>query len=66
MNQKRYFFCYSTNLYEFLKNSKGHKYIVTALNDKTMKRFWLFEKTEELNKSLVEYHNLGKELGIRK
>lgn len=65
MNQNgKYFFCYSTNLYEFLRHEKGFKYICTALHDKTMKRFWLFEKTPELIQALVEYKERGKELGI--
>lgn len=64
MNQENYFFCYSTNLCEFLRNKKGQKYIVTALHDKTMKRFWLFERTGALNKALVEYNETGKYLSI--
>ncbi|MEH7121554.1 hypothetical protein V7128_29815, partial [Neobacillus vireti] len=56
--------CYSTNLFEFLRFDKGQRYICTALNDKTMKRFWLFQRTEELEQYLVEYTERSKILGL--
>jgi len=65
MNMDKYFFCYSTNLHEFLRYEKGFKFILTALHDKTLKRFWLFEKTPELTKALIEYAERGKDLGLR-
>ncbi|PFJ17583.1 hypothetical protein COD67_01855 [Bacillus cereus] len=64
MNLEQYFFCYSTNLLEFLRFEKGQRFICTAFHDKTMKRFWLFERTEELNQFLVEYTERGKALGL--
>lgn len=64
MNREKYFFCYSTNSLEFLRYEKGKRYICTALHDKTMKRFWLFERTEELNQSLVEYTNRGRDVRL--
>ena len=64
MNEERFFFCYSTNLHEFLRYERDHKYICTAFHDKTMKRFWLFERTEKLNESLVEYTKRSKNLGL--
>ncbi|KAA0770787.1 hypothetical protein DN392_22750 [Bacillus sp. BB51/4] len=64
MNLEQYFFCYSTNLLEFLRFEKGQRFICTAFHDKTMKRFWLFERTEELNRLLVEYTERGKALGL--
>ncbi|MED5103139.1 hypothetical protein P9858_23770 [Niallia circulans] len=66
MNQEKYFFCYSTNLFEFIRYEKGIKFICTAFHDKTMSRFWLFERTEELNNALLEYTERGKELGLHK
>jgi hypothetical protein len=64
MNQEKYFFCYSTNLLEFLRYEKGQRFICTAFHDKTMKRFWLFERTEELKKLLIEYADYGRDLGL--
>ncbi|WP_265938418.1 hypothetical protein [Bacillus thuringiensis] len=64
MNLEQYFFCYSTNLLEFLRFEKGQRFICTAFHDKTMKRFWLFERTEELNQFLVEYTERSKDLGL--
>ncbi|MEB2492868.1 hypothetical protein SOP93_17020 [Peribacillus frigoritolerans] len=64
MNPDKYFFCYSTNLLEYLRFEKGQKFICTAFHDKTMKRFWLFERTEDLKQSLIEYKERGKELRL--
>ncbi|HDR7414089.1 hypothetical protein ACS2E9_03725 [Bacillus cereus group sp. BceL215] len=57
--EKEYFFCYSTNLHDFLRYEKGLRFICTAIHDKTYKRFWLFEKTEEFTKALIEYRING-------
>ncbi|WJE26684.1 hypothetical protein [Bacillus cereus] len=64
MNLQQYFCCYSTNLLEFLRFEKGQRFICTAFHAKTMKRFWLFERTEELNQFLVEYTERSKALGL--
>ncbi len=64
MDLEKYFFCYSTNLLEFLRFEKGQRFICTACHDKTMKRFWLFERTEKLSKYLVEYAQRGENLGL--
>lgn len=66
MDEKKYFFCYSTNLYEFLRYEKGFKYICTAYHHKTKCQFWLFERSDELNKALDEYAERGKKLGFVK
>lgn len=65
MNMDKYFFCYSTNLHEFLRYEKGVKFICTALHDKTGKRFWLFERNETLLRTLDEYNKHGKELKLQ-
>ncbi|MFU8688465.1 hypothetical protein ACNA6I_01405 [Rossellomorea sp. FS2] len=49
-----YFFCYSTTLYHFLKANQ-QRYIVAGLHERTHNKFWLFEKTPELNRLLDEY-----------
>ncbi|KAF2425587.1 hypothetical protein [Bacillus subtilis] len=63
-NMDKYFFCYSTNLHEFLRYEKGIKFICTAFHDKTGKRFWLFERDEQVVNALKEYNERGKELGL--
>jgi len=64
MEMDKYFFCYSTNLQQFLRYEKGLKFICTAFHDKTNKRFWLFERDEKLQEALQEYNKVGKELGL--
>jgi hypothetical protein len=64
MNLDKYFFCYSTNLLEYLRFEKGQRFICTAFHDKTLKRFWLFERTENLKQALIEYKKRGKELRL--
>ncbi|MFV0942024.1 MULTISPECIES: hypothetical protein [Bacillus cereus group] len=61
MDMNKYFFCYSTNLHDFLRYEKELRFICTAIHDKTNKRFWLFERTEKLAKALVEYRINGEE-----
>ena len=55
MEVKDMFFCYSINLYDFLKNKKGFAYLLTANHIHTGKQFWIFNKNDELNQiNLVE------------
>lgn len=62
MEVKDMFFCYSINLYDFLKNQKGFTYLLTANHIHTSKQFWVFNKNDELLKALDEYRENGKEL----
>ena len=52
----KYYYCYSYPQKEFLKQN-GQKYITSATNETTGKRFWLFEGTDELNKLLQEWRD---------
>ncbi|MGG3802518.1 DUF5659 domain-containing protein [Metabacillus fastidiosus] len=52
---KKYFYCYSIPLFKYLKMDKGFSFICYGLHDKTLKAFWLFEKTEELKEALTDY-----------
>jgi len=36
------------------------KYICAALNEKTLKKFWLYENTPQLQKLLEEYNSIFK------
>ena len=62
MEVKDMFFCYSINLYDFLKNKKGFAYLLTANHIHTGKQFWVFNKNDELLEALDEYRENGKEL----
>lgn len=54
MSENAYFYCYSTNLYHFLK-ANSQRYICTGLHENTMRKFWQFHKTAELQRLLDEY-----------
>lgn len=46
-----YFFCYDFRLKEQLKEY-GFRYVTMALRPKDKRRFWLFERTQELENIL--------------
>ena len=50
----RYFYCYSYPLKEFLKEN-GERYIMSSVHSNTLKKFWVFEGTVELNKLLEDW-----------
>ncbi len=49
-----YLFCYSPAMFRFLV-SAGHRYICVGVNERTGGRFWLFEKSDAVRRSLDEY-----------
>lgn len=54
MNTSEFFYCYSTNLHDFLRRN-GHRYICTGLNEHTHRKFWQYRRTDDLNRLLAEY-----------
>ncbi|PWW02515.1 hypothetical protein DFQ01_109140 [Paenibacillus cellulosilyticus] len=58
-NNQEYFYCYSTNLFRFLKMVKKINYICTALHERSFQQFWLFRSDEPLKDALREYRNNG-------
>jgi hypothetical protein len=48
--------CFSNPQKEFLM-SKGLEYITVALDPKTHDTFWLFLRSDELDKALTEWKN---------
>ncbi|AQQ64328.1 MULTISPECIES: hypothetical protein [Bacillus] len=66
MDMNKYFFCYSTNLQEFLRYEKYIRYICTARHMTSNKQFWLFERTEELNIALAEYRVNSEKLELKR
>jgi hypothetical protein len=53
-NDKEFFYCYSPNLHDFLR-AHGQRYICAGLNENTMRKFWQYRRTDELNRLLKEY-----------
>lgn len=56
LTNKDFFFCYDKKLSIFL-HKKGFRYITVARNDNDM-RFWMYQKSYILNKTIHEYWNM--------
>lgn len=65
-NEKDFFYCYSTNLFRFLKLERKINYNCSGLHEFTMCKFWQFKRDEELNQALVEYRQRGVNMGVIK
>ena len=61
INEKK-FYCKSKNLKKFLCEIKNIKYISRQIDENDKKIVWIFLKTEELNKALLEWKK-NKETG---
>ncbi len=51
-----FYYCYSFTQFIFL-TKKEIDFICSGLNEKSNKRFWQYQKTEELQNALKEYNN---------
>ena len=56
LNNSNFFYCYSPVLFKFLQN-KGFRYICCGMAENTGKKFWQFERCEELSAALDEFKN---------
>lgn len=56
LNQKDLFYCYSINLFHYLKVN-GFYYLYRGYNPRTQKNYWIFEKTPEFLEALTEFTN---------
>ena len=54
MDNVELYCCYSLNLREFLYNN-GVRYKLAALNPNSKSLFWVYVKTEKLDKLLTEW-----------
>lgn len=54
MKTGEFFYCYSTNLHDFLRR-QGQRYICAGLHETTHRKFYLYYRTDELNGLLTEY-----------
>lgn len=50
-----FLYCYSPNLFQFLRFGKCIPFIHTAYHITTKKQFWLFRRTPEVQQALTEY-----------
>ncbi|MEC1715927.1 hypothetical protein [Schinkia azotoformans] len=51
--KNNYFFCYDFNMQKYLSNN--HEYITHARSIKSGREFWLFLKSDSLQKSIDEF-----------
>jgi hypothetical protein len=63
---KEYFYCYSTNLFKFMKMEKQINYLCSGLHEKTLRQFWQFKRDEAVNAALLEYTQRGIDMGVIK
>lgn len=54
----KYFFCYSKTLHRFIHERYKLEYICTAIHETTNKKFWLYERTDQLKAAQEEYKSL--------
>jgi len=52
-----YFYCYSIKMKDFLK-SQGFNYITKALNPKSQKPYFMFNKSLELDNAIQKWNSL--------
>lgn len=52
--KRKYFYCYSRPLKEFLSQN-GLKYIFKTIHDKTKKMYWVYESCIEIDRLLNEW-----------
>lgn len=55
--ENKFFYCYSIKLKDFLK-SQGLNYITKALNPKSKKPYFLFEKSLELDVAIEKWNKI--------
>ena len=53
MENNKYFYCYSYSLMCFLK-SYGFRYVNKGFNYRSESRYYLFDKSEDLDKAIVK------------
>ena len=57
MEKNKLFFCYSLKLFHYL-SAFGEKCIVSKVNSKSGNRYWVFEKSERLDKIIASYNEV--------
>lgn len=58
--ENKLFYCYSKRLLNFAKDN-GIQYICQGINNKTNKKYWVYERNEILKNILDEFNKLKQE-----
>jgi hypothetical protein len=58
LEEKKYFFCYSLKLKNFLK-SLGFSYELSANHKRTDKPYWVYLRSENFSKALEQWGSLN-------
>lgn len=59
LKKKDMFYCYSINLFHFLKAS-GFFYLAKGFNENTDKNYWVFQRTPEFLDTLTKWDQFKK------
>ena len=60
ISNKDFFFCYSKELHNHIQRHNIN-YVCAALHESTHKKFWLYMRSERLNKVLMQYKQLHRD-----
>lgn len=55
--ENKYFYCYSIKMKDFIK-SQGIDYITKALNPKSQKPYFMFNKSKELDLAIEKWNKI--------
>lgn len=58
MEQNNTFYCYSLRLFHYI-SAFGEKCLGSKINARSKKRYWVFEKSERLDK-IIKHYNAAK------
>lgn len=56
MRNERYYYCYSYPLKAFIMDH-GIRYVLKATHNESQKRYWVFERTKNLDELLTEWQS---------
>jgi len=63
LTHEDFFFCYSVYLFKYLFYEKNFEYIACGWHEKKPHiKFWMFQRTPELEKAINEYSKRRKEV----
>lgn len=55
----KFYYCYNTHAKKYLMD-RGFRYILVNVNTNSGRKFWMFERTEELSNILDEFYGKSK------
>lgn len=54
-SEDEFYYCYSMKLFKFLRMDRNIGFVCSGLHEKSLRKFWQFKRTEELNKALMDF-----------